>query len=148
MKKLILSLMLAILSSLGIYAQNYSMHQKEVIAEISSYLRGNDYSVEEKPNGLKFKSDGVTYYVEVSHEDKNPMFVSLKRYIQFGGSIKRANVISNLEELNKSFGVKVIVRKNEVVLSSEMFISESSHFTDAFNTMFTQIKSVYKEIHN
>ena len=148
MKKIILSLILAILSSLGIYAQNYSMHQKGVIAEISSYLRKNGYSIEERPNGLKFKSEGASYYVEVSYEDKNPMFVSLKRYVKFGGSIKRANVISNLDELNKSFGVKVIILKNEVVLSSELFISEALHFTYAFNTMFRQIQSVYKEINN
>lgn len=147
MKKLLLSLAL-FLVSIGVSAQSYSTQQKQLISQISSYLSGKGYSAEEQKDGLKFKNEGTNYFIEVSKEDKSPMYLRLCRYVKYSESIKQDVVAKQLNSYNAKLGVKVCSTENGLVISAEMFVTSATEFTDVFATLLNQMKATYKQITN
>ena len=146
MKKKILSMVAAVLLTANVYAQNYTAQQKRVLSEISSYVSKAGYSVEEKENGLKFKDDGAVYYVEMSQEDTNPLFVRICRYVPFKSTLKKEVVKENIVDLNSTYGIKTIIRDNEVLLASDMFLTKASQLTNVFHTIMKEFSYVYEEL--
>lgn len=147
MKKLLLSLAL-FLVSISVSAQSYSTQQKQLISQISSYLSGKGYSAEEQKDGLKFKNEGTNYFIEVSKEDKSPMYLRLCRYVKYSESIKQDVVAKQLNSYNAKLGVKVCSTENGLVISAEMFVTSATEFTDVFATLLNQMKATYKQITN
>lgn len=145
MKKNCLLLVL-ILMSIGMSAQNYSTQQKKLISQISSYLSTEGYLAESQKDGLKFKHEGVNYYVEVSEEDQSPMFVRLCRYVKYSETIKQEDVVKKLNTYNAKLGIKVSCQENSLSIAAEMFVSSSSDLTDVFPTLLQQIKATYSQI--
>ncbi len=147
MKKLLLSLALVIVT-IGTSAQSYNTQQKQLISQISSYLSGQGYSSEEQKDGLKFKNEGTNYYVEVSKDDKSPMYLRLCRYVKYSESIKQDVVAKQLNSYNAKLGVKVCSTENGLVISAEMYVTSATEFTDVFATLLSQMKATYKQITN
>lgn len=147
MKKLLLSLAL-FLVSIFVSAQSYNTQQKQLISQISSYLSGKGYSAEEQKDGLKFKNEGTNYFVEVSKDDKSPMYLRLCRYVKYSESIKQDVVAKQLNSYNAKLGVKVCSTENGLVISAEMYVTSATEFTDVFATLLNQMKATYKQITN
>lgn len=147
MKKVLLSLVLVIVT-IGTSAQSYNTQQKQLISQISSYLSGQGYSSEEQKDGLKFKNEGTNYYVEVSKDDKSPMYLRLCRYVKYSESIKQDVVAKQLNSYNAKLGVKVCSTENGLVVSAEMYVTSATEFTDVFATLLSQMKATYKQITN
>lgn len=145
MRKL-LSLAVCFFLTINIFAQTYSTEQKRLISDISSYLSKEGYSPEEQKDGLKFRSEGTNYYVEVSSEDKSPMFLRLCRYVRFSDEIKPEKAVNELNSYNAKLAVKVSSTDNGLVLASEMFVRKQSDFTDVFPTLLMLIKATYQQI--
>lgn len=145
MKKILLSIAL-IFAFANIYAQSFNAQQKELISQISNYLSGQGYSSEVQSDGLKFKNEGTNYYIEVSKEDKMPMFLRLCRYVRFSESIKQDEVTKQLNSYNAKLGIKVCSTENGLVISSERYVMYASDFTDVFPTLLSQMKATYKQI--
>lgn len=141
-------LMLVVL--LGVlYAANaagYNAKQEALISAIEKNLKEQSYSVERQDDGLKFKSEGVTYYVEVDKDETNPMYVRLCRYVKFDDKIKRDKVMKNLNDLNAKYAVKAYCKEKNVILSTEMFVTSAAQFNYAFNDMLSLMKSAYATI--
>ena len=134
MKKLLMSLAL-IFFAISTSAQSYNTQQRQLISQISSYLSGQGYSSEEQKDGLKFKNEGTNYYVEVSKDDKSPMYLRLV-------------VAKQLNSYNAKLGVKVCSTENGLVISAEMYVTSATEFTDVFATLLSQMKATYKQITN
>lgn len=147
MKKLLLSLALIFFAT-STSAQSYNTQQKQLISQISSYLSGQGYSSEEQKDGLKFKNEGTNYYVEVSKDDKSPMYLRLCRYVKYSESIKQDVVAKQLNSYNAKLGVKVCSTENGLVISAEMYVTSATEFTDVFATLLSQMKATYKQITN
>lgn len=147
MKKLLLSLTLVFVAICA-NAQSYTSQQKQLISQISSYLSGQGYSTEEQKDGLKFKNEGTNYFVEVSKEDKSPMYLRLCRYVKYSESIKEYVVVKQLNSYNAKLGVKVCSTENGLVISAEMYVTSATEFTDVFATLLNQMKATYKQITN
>ena len=147
MKKLLLSLAL-IFFAISTSAQSYNTQQRQLISQISSYLSGQGYSSEEQKDGLKFKNEGTNYYVEVSKDDKSPMYLRLCRYVKYSESIKQDVVVKQLNSYNAKLGVKVCSTENGLVISAEMYLTSATEFTDVFATLLNQMKATYKQITN
>ena len=147
MKKLLLSLAL-IFFAISTSAQSYNTQQRQLISQISSYLSGQGYSSEEQKDGLKFKNEGTNYYVEVSKDDKSPMYLRLCRYVKYSESIKQDVVAKQLNSYNAKLGVKVCSTENGLVISAEMYVTSATEFTDVFATLLSQMKATYKQITN
>lgn len=122
------------------YAQQFTAAQETLRKEISSYLSQQGLNPENQSDGLKFKSEGANFYIEIDTDMKEPMYVRLRRYIKYDDTITREVVLENLNDYNVKYGVKVNCLENSVVVSSEMFLTRSSQFTYVFSDMLTQVK--------
>ena len=147
MKKIIISLML-LFAVTSINAQSYNTQQKQLISQISNYLSEQGYSAEEQKDGLKFKNEGTNYFVEVSKEDKSPMYLRLCRYVKYSDTIKPETVAKQLNSYNAKLGIKVCSTENGLVISAEMYVTSAAEFTDVFATLLSQMKETYKQINS
>jgi hypothetical protein len=145
MKKILLSIALVFMTTI-ICAQTYNTQQKQLISEVQGYLSGQGYSAEEQEDGLKFKNEGINYFVEVSKEDQSPMFLRLCRYVKYSDTIKQEVVTKQLNTYNAKLGIKVSIAENGLVISTEMYVKKASDFTNVFPTLLSQIKATYKQI--
>lgn len=127
-------------------AAGYNAKQEALISAIEKNLKEQSYSVERQDDGLKFKSEGVTYYVEVDKDETNPMYVRLCRYVKFDDKIKRDKVMKKLNDLNAKYAVKAYCKEKNVILSAEMFVTSAAQFNYAFSDMLSLMKSAYATI--
>lgn len=133
-------------SFISSFAAGYNAKQETLISAIEKNLKEQGYSVERQDDGLKFKSEGVAYYVEVDKDETNPMYVRLCCYIKFDDKIKRDRVMKKLNDLNAKDAVKAYCKEKNVILSAEMFVTSASQFNYAFNDMLSLMKSAYATI--
>lgn len=147
MNKFLLSIAF-VFAAANINAQSFNTQQKQLVSQISSYLSGQGYSADKQNNGVNFKDEGVNYYIEVSKEDKSPMFLRLCRYVEYSETIKEEVVVKNLNEYNAKLGIKVYCMDGGLVISSEMYVASSSEFTGVFPTLLNQMKAMYEQINN
>lgn len=127
-------------------AAGYNAKQEALISAIQRNLKEQSYTVERQDDGLKFKSEGDTYYIEVDNNETNPMYVRLCRYVKFDDKIKRDKIIKNLNDLNAKYAVKAYCKEKNVIFSAEMFVTSADQFNYAFNDMLSLIKSAYESI--
>lgn len=140
MKKFILSLFVVVCATTS-NAQSFTTAQENLCKEISSYLSRKGFNPENQSDGLKFKSEGSNFYIEIDKNQKSPMYVRLCRYIKFDDKITREKAIKNLNSFNVKYGVKVSCQEKNIVVSSEMFLTKTEEFTYIFNSLLSQVKS-------
>lgn len=128
------------------YTQNYSREQENLRTEISDYLRKQGLHPEKESDGLRFKSEGDTYYIEIDKEAKDPMYICLRRYVKYNEKLSKNKISKNLNDYNSYYGIKVYCIKESFVLSSEMFVSEATEFNDVFERLLYQMRSAYNKI--
>ena len=145
MKKKLATLLL-FLCTVSMNAQSYTQAQEELRSEISSYLSRQGLNPEKQSDGLKFKSEGVNYYIEIDKKEKKPMYLRLCRYLKFDDKLIREKVMKNLNSLNVKYGVKVSCQEKNVLVSTEMFITKSTEFTYAFKDLLSQVKSACTKV--
>mgnify|MGYP006916106342 FL=1 len=145
MKKKLATLLL-FLCAVSMNAQNYTQAQEELRSEISSYLSRQGLNPEKQSDGLKFKSEGVNYYIEIDKEEKRPMYLRLCRYLKFDDKLSREKVMKDLNGLNVKYGVKVSCQEKNVLVSSEMFLTKATEFTYAFKDLLSQVKSACTKV--
>lgn len=145
MKKTLITIIMFTCATIS-FAQNYTNAQETLRKEISSYLSRQGLNPENQSDGLKFKSEGSNFYIEIDKEKKSPMYVRLCRYIKFDDKITREKAIKNLNSYNVKFGVKVSCQEKNIVVSSEMFLTKSEEFTYIFSDMLSQVKSACTKV--
>ena len=146
MKKKILSMAAAVLLVTNVYAQNFTAQQRRVLTEISSYVSKVGYSVEEKNDMLKIKDDGAVYYLEMAKEETDPLFVRFTRRLSFNSSFKKDVAKDHLAALSRKFGIKALLKENEVVLVFDMFFSSSSQLKDCLSSVMKQFDAAYEQL--
>lgn len=127
-------------------ASNYTAKQEALISGIEKNLKSLNYSVERVDDGLKFRSEGVTYYIEVDKDETNPMYLRLCRYVKFDDKIKRDQLMRKINDLNTIFAVKTYCKEKNVVLAAEMFLTSAAQFNNAFKDLMSLIKTAYQKI--
>lgn len=145
MKKKLFSLLMLVCATVS-YAQSFTSAQETLRKEISSYLSRQGLNPENQSDGLKFKSEGSNFYIEIDKDKKSPMYVRLCRYIKFDDKITREKVIKNLNSYNVKYGVKVSCQEKNIVVSYEMFLTKSEEFTYIFSDMLSQVKSACTKV--
>lgn len=145
MKRVIMFAMLigTILSS---YAAGYNQKQEALRSAIESSLKSNGYTIEREEDGLKFKSEGVNYFIEISKDDTNPMYVRLSRYIKFDDKIKRDDVMAKLKDYNSTYAVKAYCKEKNLILSADMLVTSADQFTYVVNDLLSLMKSAAENI--
>ena len=145
MKKILFSILMLVCATIS-SAQSFTNAQEILRKEISSYLSRQGLNPENQSDGLKFKSEGSNFYVEIDKEKKSPIYVRLCRYIKFDNNVTREKAIKNLNSYNVKFGVKVSCQEKNIVVSFEMFLTKSEEFTYVFSDMLSQVKSACTKI--
>jgi len=139
MKKTILVAIAAFLNVLLVYSQNYNTSQQGLINGIADFLESEGYKPEKVDDGLKFTYSGKVYYIEVSRTDTEPMCLRLRRYIKYTTKYTKDAVAEQLNSYNALLGVKALCSEKAVILSSEMFLTDSSDFTSIFDYLMTRL---------
>lgn len=145
MRKFIISSLMLVSATIS-FAQGFTSAQENLRKEISSYLFRQGFNPENQSDGLKFKSEGSNFYIEIDKDMKDPMYVCLRRYIKFDDKITREKVIKNLNSYNVKFGVKVSCQERSIVVSSEMFLTKAEDFTYIFEDILSQVKSACAKV--
>lgn len=145
MKKILFSILMLVCATIS-SAQSFTNAQEILRKEISCYLSRQGLNPENQSDGLKFKSEGSNFYVEIDKEKKSPMYVRLCRYIKFDDNVIREKAIKNLNSYNVKFGVKVSCQEKNIVVSFEMFLTKSEEFTYVFSDMLSQVKSACTKV--
>lgn len=133
-------------SLLSSYATGYNQKQEALRSAIESNLKSKGYTVERQDDGLKFKSDGITYFVEISIDDTNPMYVRLTRYIKFDDKIKRDDVMAKLKDYNSTYAVKAYCKEKNFILSADMLVTSADQFTNVVSDLLSLQKSAAENI--
>lgn len=127
--------------SLSCFSQNYNSVQENLRRQIKSYLMNKGFNPENQSDGLKIKSEGVTYYVEISTDDISPMYIRLARYVKYSDDLTHKKLYTNINQYNVKYCAKVTPLKNSILISAEMYLNEASEFNVAFETLLEQVKS-------
>ena len=133
-------------SLLSSYAAGYNQKQEALRSTIESSLKSKGYTVEHQDDGLKFKSEGITYFVEISKDDTNPMYVRLTRYIKFDDKIKRDDVMAKLKDYNSTYAVKAYCKEKNLILSADMLVTSADQFTNVVSDLLSLLKSAAENI--
>lgn len=133
-------------SILSSYAAGFNQKQEALRTAIESSLKGKGYSVERDDDGLKFKSEGVNYFIEISKDDNNPMYVRLSRYIKFDDKIKRDDVMAKLKDYNSTYAVKAYCKEKNLILSADMLVTSADQFTYVVSDLLSLMKSAAENI--
>lgn len=144
--KTIIVFMLFLVGTFCAYSQNYNQEQETLRTEISNYLNRQGLNPENQKDGLKFKSEGDVYYIEIDESERNPMYVRLRRYVKYEEKYDKNEIAKKLNDYNVKFGVKVFCQEKSVVFSSEMYVKKASEFTYAFDTFLRHMKGAYELI--
>lgn len=145
MKRLLIFIVL-VGSLLSSYAAGFTDKQEALRAGIEKSLKSKGYTVEKQDDGLRFISDGITYFIEISKDDSNPMYVRLVRYIKFDDKIRRDAVMAKLKEYNSTYAVKAYCKEKNLILSAEMFVTSADQFTYVFSDLFSLMKIAAENI--
>lgn len=145
MKRFVTFVLLAgmLLSS---YAVGFNASQEALRTAIETDLKNKGYSVERQDDGLKFKSEGINYFIEISKEDTNPMYVRLSRYIKFDDKIKREDVMAKLKDYNSTYAVKAYCKEKNLILTADMIVTSADQFTYVFGDLLSLMKSAAENI--
>lgn len=127
--------------SLSCFSQDYNSAQESLRNQIKTYLTNKGFNPENQSDGLKIKSEGVTYYVEISSEDVSPMYIRLARYVKYSDDLTHKKLYANINQYNVKFCAKVTPLKNSILISAEMYLNQASEFYVAFDTLLEQVKS-------
>lgn len=145
MKRFVTFVLLAgmLLSS---YAVGFNASQEALRTAIETDLKNKGYTVERQDDGLKFKSEGINYFIEISKEDTNPMYVRLSRYIKFDDKIKRKDVMAKLKDYNSTYAVKAYCKEKNLILTADMIVTSADQFTYVFGDLLSLMKSAAENI--
>lgn len=127
--------------SLSCFSQDYNSTQENLRSQIKSYLINKGVDPEDQSDGLKIKSEGVTYYVEISTVDVSPMYIRLARYVKYSDDLTYKKIYNNINQYNVKYCAKVTPLKKSILISAEMYLNQASEFNVAFETLLQQVKS-------
>lgn len=133
-------------SLLSSYAGGFNAKQEALRTSVETSLKSKGYTVERQDDGLKFKSEGINYFIEISKDDTNPMYVRLSRYIKFDDKIKREEVMSKLRDYNSTYAVKAYCKEKNLIISADMLVTSADQFTYVISDLLSLMKSAAESI--
>lgn len=141
MKKIMTLVMFMFIATLSLHAEDYNAAQERLRTEIMEYTRSQGYKTEKQSDGLKFTKDGINYYVEISDNDNNPMYLRTCRYISYNETLTKDLVRKNINDLNAKYAVKIVPLDDSILVTAEMFLGKASEYTSILTTLTSQIDS-------
>ena len=135
MKKGLLCI-LSLFNVCAISAQTLSNVQKQVKQEIYNAIKKVGTNLQDDGGEvIRFTSREINYIVQISADDKDPMYVTIGAYFNLPESYKED--IARRAALNAAGGMPVFCdcRDNVLVFDCEMYLKESKPFTSVLPSM-------------
>lgn len=147
MKRLIITLVLGLLILPSIsFAQSDSGFNSEQLAlrtDLFNFLKEEGFMPELDSDGdIKFKSEGLTYYIRVSKTDENPMYVVLFRQFNNPDEYSAETIAMASTKLNFYKGVKVLCFDKSFRIGAELYVRNAEPVKSAFYKLIGIIDSV------
>ena len=138
-------------ASISLFAEDNKLtsEQQALRSDILSFLKEEGFMPEiDTDDDIKFKSEGLSYYITISSKDENPMYVTLYTQRRYPDEYSLQNVLMASKELNRYKGVKVLCFDDFCSIRSELFLRDSELFKESFYKVLSQIKSVDSDFIN
>lgn len=141
MRKCLISL-LFLLTLFGIAAaQSLNASQAKLRDEIKAFLQEEGFMPSIENGGeISFKKEGTTYWISVSPEDINPMFVTIGVIFGKPQEYTLTTMMLAAADLNLYKGIKVLCGEDSFAVEGEMFLGNAEQFKYAFYTLMGQIE--------
>ncbi|MDO4929867.1 MAG: hypothetical protein Q4E59_01900 [Bacteroidales bacterium] len=79
-----------------------------------------------------FKKEGTTYFVSITPNEIDPMYVRVVSFYAYNSDLTKSKVEAALPDLNLWRTVRVICEDSNFYLQSDMFLKSADAFKDAF----------------
>ena len=140
MKKIFLFMIFA-LGVCAVYAQTLNATQNQLKNEIFNALKKIGTNLKDDGNEvIRFTSQEINYIVQISAEDKDPMYVTIGAYFNLPESYN--SDIARRAALNAAGGMPVFCDcvDNVLVFDCEMYLKDAKPFTSVLPAMIKAIK--------
>jgi len=141
MKKILL-FMIFVFSVCAISAQTLNATQKQLKREIFNSIKRIGTNLKDDGNEvIRFTSQEINYVVQISAEDKDPMYVTIGAYFNLPESYQ--SDIARRAALNAAGGMPVFCDcvDNVLVFDCEMYVKDAKPFTSVLPAMIKAIKT-------
>lgn len=143
MKRILLTFIAIGLFADFAFAQSLNATQTKLRNEIKSFLQEEGFMPSvDKDGDVSFKKEGKQYWVSVSDEVTNPMFVTIGAAFNKPEEYSLSTVMLAAADLNLVKGVKVLCGEDSFVIQGELFLGNAEQFKYAFYKIISQIESV------
>ena len=149
MKKLFLTLVVALLSTAASFAQapEFTSAQLRLRNDIQSFIRAEGFVPEIDSDGdVKFKKEGLVYYVSIDERDTDPMYVRLFRYHSYTTSRTHAKIVAHAADFCIKKMAKVVTFDDSYYVQSELYLTSAEAFKNIFYKMLSQVDAVEEAI--
>ena len=129
------------------YAQSFNASQIKLRNDIKSFIQEEGFLPSiDKDGDISFKKEGRTYWVSISPDDKNPMFVVLGASFNKPEKYELTTLLLASADINYYPGVKMVCDEDSFTLQGELYLSQVEVFKYAFYTILNQIESVLSDL--
>lgn len=113
--------------------------QLQLRAELFSFIKEEGFLPEIDSDGdIKFKSEGYNYYISISKNDENPMYIVLYRPFLYPESYSMETFIMASRNLNLYKGIKVVCYESSYRICAQLFVRDA----EPFKASFYKLKSI------
>lgn len=146
-KRLLLALLSVQLCFMAGVAQELNVAQTKLRSDIEAFLKEEGFMPSIDTDGeIKFKREGVNYYIRVNENNKSPMFVSLYAPYSYPSDYSVEVFKQATIELNLYKGVKVLCFEKSVRYQAEMFLTDAESFKQVFYKLISQVATVHDAV--
>lgn len=151
MKKLLKIAVLSVLcffaSSVLMMADDLDEDQLNLRSEIMQFLKEEGFVPSIESDGdIKFKKEGVIYFITVSSTDSSPMYVYVAAYYNYSDRATKRKIEQASIELNKYKGAKIFAANNNYKIQAEMFVRNANAFCSVFYKLMKQIGYITEDV--
>ena len=127
-------------------AQALNPQQTKLRDDIQNFLNEEGFRAEIDSDGdIKFKREGLTWFVVMSSTDVDPMFIVLMRMHPYG-EITKENLTPILNEINSWKGVKIYFGEKSYSYRAELYVNSAEPFKAAFYKLASQIDNMSSDV--
>lgn len=149
MKKIFVLFIAIFAMCVSVEAKELTSKQLRLRSEINSFLKSEGFMPSIDSDGdIKFKKEGIVYYVMIDANETSPMYVSLVTIYEYDdyGKWSRNWFKNVMPEINLYKGVSLVLYDSSAYLSTRMFVTDAEHFNRTFYRMMEVLEAAIDEL--
>ena len=124
-------------------AKQFNSSQLALRTGIQNFLKAEGFQpIIDDDGDIKFKKEGLTYYVSIDDRDTDPMYVRLFRYHSYTTSRTHAKIVAHAADFCIKKMAKVVCFDDSYYVQSELYLTSAEAFKNIFYKMLSQVDAV------